>query len=65
MGHSVISHAELKPLSEADSLEYLHGEVKLEMYFCLCGLKFASLKVMLAAKWLSGYFVFISDTFFV
>lgn len=50
MGHSVISHAELKPLSEADSLEYLHGEVKLEMYFCLCGLKFASLKVMLAAK---------------
>lgn len=44
---SVISSAELKPLSRADFLEYLRGKVK-SVYFCLCCLK-SSLKVMIAA----------------
>ena len=42
------------------TLEYLHGQVKLEVYFCLCCFKSFSLKGMIAAKWLSSFFFFLS-----
>lgn len=52
---SIISHAELKPLSRAKYWAYFTSKVKLWAYFSLYCFRSSPLRVMAAAYWLNGF----------